>query len=128
MYELKVIDTFSAAHQLSFFKTGCERLHGHNWKVEVCVCGERLNGEGILLDFKELKVSLQEVLGYLDHRFLNELEPFKEMSPSSENLARWIAEEMAKRLKREGVKVTRVVVWESENACASYISPEGFTP
>lgn len=121
MYELRIVDTFSSAHQLSFFTTGCERLHGHNWKVELFVQGKELNVDGILIDFKELKKALQEVLSYLDHRFLNDLEPFKEISPSSENVARWIYEEMSKRLKSSGVMVSKVTVWESENASASYI-------
>lgn len=121
MYELRIIDTFSAAHQLSFFTTGCERLHGHNWKVEVYVQGSELNVDGILIDFKELKKALQEVLNYLDHRFLNDLEPFKTISPSSENVSRWIHQEMTKRLKPYGLIVSKVTVWESENASASYI-------
>lgn len=121
MYELRIIDTFSSAHQLSFFKTGCERLHGHNWKVELFVQGRELNVDGILIDFKELKKALQEVLSYLDHRFLNELEPFKKISPSSENVAKWIHGEMSKKLKSYNLIVSKVTVWESDNASASYI-------
>lgn len=121
MYELKITDEFSAAHQLNFFKTGCERLHGHNWKVEVYVQGKKLNPDGILIDFKELKKILKEVLSPLDHRFLNELEPFNTISPSSENLASFLFKEIQKRLPTKDVKVSKVTVWESDNSCASYL-------
>lgn len=121
MYELKVLGDFSAAHQLNFFKTGCERLHGHNWKVELCVQGNELDENGLLMDFKELKRILNEVLDYLDHRFLNDLEPFKDMSPSSENVARWIFQEVSKKIEKAGIFVSRVTVWESDTACASCV-------
>jgi len=121
MYELRITDEFSAAHQLSFFKTGCERLHGHNWKVEVCVQGKNLNPDGILIDFKELKRIVAEVLSPLDHRFLNEVVPFNTVSPSSENLANYIFNEVQKRLPSNDLRVSRVRVWESDNSCASYL-------
>ena len=55
MYELKVISQFAAAHQLREFEGGCEKLHGHNWKIEVYICGERLGKDGLLVDFRVVK-------------------------------------------------------------------------
>jgi len=48
MYELKVVDHFAAAHQLKMVAKKCENLHGHNWKIEICVTGETLNEAGVL--------------------------------------------------------------------------------
>ncbi|MFP4086115.1 MAG: 6-carboxytetrahydropterin synthase QueD [Desulfobacteraceae bacterium] len=120
MYELKIISDFAAAHQLREFEGGCERLHGHNWKVEVHVKGTTLGENGLLVDFREIKAETQKVLDQLDHRFLNDLPPFQELNPSSENIARHILEGLARKLNGRNVQVYKVSVWESESACASY--------
>ena len=120
MYELKIVSQFAAAHQLREYQGGCENLHGHNWKVEVFVKGEKLGQDGLLIDFRIIKNATKEVLEGLDHTFLNELENFREQNPSSENIARYIFESLDRRLKDENVKVSRVSAWESDSACATY--------
>ena len=122
MWRLKVIDSFSAAHFLRNYKGKCENLHGHNWKVELEVEGERLDETGLLIDFKELKKILKNVLELLDHRLINDIPPFDWQNPSSENIAKFISEKVEERLP-EGVRVASVTVWESERACATYIPP-----
>jgi len=122
MYELKIVSQFAAAHQLRGFEGGCENLHGHNWKIEVCVAGKALNPAGVLIDFGELKQHLSEIIDMLDHKFLNELEYFNDSyPPSSENIAHYITEALQTKIKDPGIMVSRVTAWESENACATYI-------
>lgn len=121
MFELKIITDFAAAHQLKLVAKKCENLHGHNWKIEVCVAGERLNDAGVLMDFGELKSHLAEIVTSLDHRFLNEHEYFKDSNPSSENIARYIAQSLQAKLDGNELKVSRVTAWESDSACAAYI-------
>ncbi len=123
MYELKIISHLAAAHQLREFRGKCERLHGHNWKIEVYVSGEKLGKEGLLIDFRLIKEATEKVLHELDHRFLNELEPFKKINPSSENIARYIYESLGHDLNGEGVRVSKVAAWESDSACATYMGP-----
>ena len=126
MFELKIVAHFAAAHQLLMVAKKCENLHGHNWKIEVCVKGEKLNKAGVLIDFGEFKEKLSEIIQKLDHTFLNELEPFHEgFPPSSENIALYIAEELQASINNPLVQVSRVTSWESENACATYSVPEG---
>lgn len=120
MFELKIVTHFAAAHQLTMVAKQCENLHGHNWKVEVMVAGERLNEAGVLIDFGELKAHVREIIGQLDHKFLNELEIINGQ-PSSENIAVHIAENLQKGLEGTGVRVSRVTTWESHNAAATYI-------
>ena len=120
MYELKIVSQFAAAHQLREYHGGCENLHGHNWKIEVFVQGEELGKDGLLIDFRIIKKATNEFLEELDHRFLNELENFKERNPSSENIARYIFESLSRQLESENVKVSRVSAWESDSACATY--------
>ena len=123
MYELRVVSDFAAAHQLREFNDKCERLHGHNWKVEVYVTGRHLMENGLLIDFKVIKDATKKVLNDLDHQFLNEFGPFKEMNPSSENIARYIYESLTGQLNDDHVKVSKVTAWESDSACATYMGP-----
>jgi len=120
MYELKIISQFAAAHQLRNFKGGCEKLHGHNWKIEVFVCGEEIGEDGLLVDFRDIKDETGKIMDELDHKFLNDLEFFQENNPSSENIARLVFEALSKRLDSESLQVNRVTAWESDSACASY--------
>lgn len=123
MYRLKITDWFSAGHQLKGYQGECEELHGHNFKVELIVAGRKLNSIGLLVDFKELKKLLSQVLEELDHKVLNHLPSFRKSNPSSENIARYISEKISSRLPK-GVKLIEVWVWESESAGASYQSEE----
>lgn len=120
MYELRVRSGFAAAHQLRGYQGSCENLHGHNWKVEVVVLVEELDEIGIGLDFRQIAQVTRELLSTLDHRNLNELEPFTESNPTSENLARWLYSGLGRRLNRPGIRVNRVTVMETEDYAASY--------
>jgi len=120
MYELKITSRFAAAHQLREIRGGCENLHGHNWKIEVYVIGRELGKDGLLIDFRLIKSETKRVIDELDHKFLNELAPFVNMEPSSENIARHIFESISPKLNIQGVKVSKVSAWESDSACASY--------
>ncbi len=123
MFELKVVTHFAAAHQLNMVAKKCENLHGHNWKIEVCVAGKNLNDAGILVDFGELKQNVAEIMKRLDHNFLNELDYFDDNTPpSSENIALYITNSLQTMLKDSEVRVTSVTAWESENACATYLT------
>ena len=65
-------------------------MHGHNWKVEVEITGEKLDKIGMVVDFKEIRKATNLVVDELDHEFLNNLEPFSEDNPTAENIARYI--------------------------------------
>ncbi len=122
MYELKVITDFAAAHKLQMVGEKCENLHGHNWKVEAFIKGARLDEAGVLMDFGVLKKHLADIMDTIDHKFLNELPFFSNgCQPSSENIARYIAQQLEARIQSPGIRVDRVNAWESNNACATYI-------
>jgi len=120
MYELSIEVGFSAAHQLRGYKGNCENVHGHNWRVQISVMAERLNEIEIGMDFRDLKKISREVILPLDHAFLNEVFPFTEKNPSSENIAKWIYDSLKKKINNGNLKVAAVTVWESDAASASY--------
>jgi 6-pyruvoyltetrahydropterin/6-carboxytetrahydropterin synthase len=120
MFELMIETNFSSAHQLRGYKGKCEKVHGHNWKVQVYVLAERLNEIDITIDFHDLKKMTEEIVGQLDHSFLNDIFPFTEKNPSSENIAKWIYDSLRKRLNIDDISLSAVTVWESETASATY--------
>ena len=124
MFEVCVEATFAAAHQLRNYKGKCENLHGHNYKVKVTVGGEKLNATGLIADFGEVKHVLREIVGRLDHRFLNEIKPFIELNPSAENIALYFYQELDKGLKEGSsevpIRVSEVIVWETDTSSATY--------
>jgi 6-pyruvoyltetrahydropterin/6-carboxytetrahydropterin synthase len=119
MYELRVQSHFSAAHALRQYGGDCEQLHGHNWAVEVRLEARELDRRGLAMDFREVKALLGEVLGALDHRFLNDLGPFRVENPSTERIAHYIYDALAPRLPA-GVTLAEVTAWETPGCGATY--------
>ena len=119
MFEIRLETDFAAAHRLREYDGDCERLHGHNWRVRVMLEADRLNALGMAIDFRDAKAILAEVLEDFDHSFLNDLEPFRETNPTTENIAQTIAERMAPRLP-DGVRMGSVTAWESARCSATY--------
>ncbi|TCK60790.1 6-carboxytetrahydropterin synthase QueD [Seleniivibrio woodruffii] len=118
MFRVRVIQQFNGAHNLRNYNGKCENLHGHNWRVEAYLQGDKLNGTEMLVDFTVLKKRLKDILEELDHKYLNEqVEFFVTHNPTSENIARFIYG----RLKETfGTLTERVVVWETDVQAAEY--------
>lgn len=122
MYTLKVEGAFEAAHHISGYPGKCAQLHGHNWVVEAVVKGRELDELGMLVDFKDIKQTLKDILERFDHHYLNELAPFKDgVNPTAENLARIIFEELAGNeiFKRDSV-LAAITVFESPKSSVTY--------
>ena len=123
MYEVTVEDSFAAGHYLRNYRGKCENPHGHNYKVRVTLRGSELDKAGLLLDFKDLKEVIKAIIDRLDHQMLNEVEPFKVLNPSAENLARYFYEQTNGRLKSltsGRVNVKDVTIWETDATTALY--------
>lgn len=122
MFELSVQKTFSSGHALREYKGKCENVHGHNYRVEVRVEGERLNRIGLLVDFTDIKRLVNGVIDRIDHQFLNELEPFDKVNPSAENIAKYFYDEIQNGLAANEVpvRVTSVRLWETDTQSATY--------
>jgi len=119
VFELVVETDFSAAHNLREYKGQCEKLHGHNWKVQVVLKAEKLDKLGMVMDFREVKRVIGEIMNKFDHTYLNELADFKVLNPTTENLSKILYDELKNTLP-PGVKVSRVTTWESERCGAIY--------
>jgi 6-pyruvoyltetrahydropterin/6-carboxytetrahydropterin synthase len=116
MYSIKVEGNFSSAHNLRGYKGKCEDLHGHNWKVEALVCSDKLDKIGMVMDFKLFKKALGDILEKLDHQYLNRVDYFKKVNPTSENIAKYIYDRLKPRVRQ----LTSVTVWENTSSLATY--------
>ncbi len=122
MFEITVEDSFAAGHALRHYRGKCENVHGHNYKVRITLAGNRLEN-GLLYDFKDVKTVVAEIIDRLDHQYLNDIEPFRELNPSAENMAKYLYDEARARLRQatDGrVQVKRVRVWETDTTTATY--------
>ncbi|MDH5710632.1 MAG: 6-carboxytetrahydropterin synthase QueD [Gammaproteobacteria bacterium] len=119
-YQLKVITEFASAHTLRDYPGACSRMHGHNWKVELEAIATKLDEVGMGVDFKKMKMVAREVGDRLDHRYLNELEPFTKINPTAENIAAYLYREISAKLNTDTIKVSAVTLWETERACVKY--------
>ncbi len=123
MYEVSVEETFSAGHALRGYKGKCENPHGHNYRVRVNVAGERLDSIGLLFDFADLKRILRDLIGDVDHKFLNDQAPFDAINPSAENIAKFLYEEASKQIRQlpNAPRIRSITVWETDETSATYI-------
>ncbi|MGA2251788.1 6-carboxytetrahydropterin synthase QueD [Terracidiphilus sp.] len=123
MYEVTVDASFSSGHYLRNYHGRCENPHGHNYKVRVTLIGKDLDQTGLLLDFKQLKHVMRPVIDRIDHQMLNDLEPFTEINPSAENLARYFYDQTSEQLREMTsgrVRVKECTIWETDTTSASY--------
>ena len=123
MFEVSVEETFSSGHALRGYRGKCENVHGHNYRVRVTLTGPKLNDIGLLVDFTELKRVLRGVIAVIDHQFLNDLDPFRTVNPSAENLAKYFYDETRRGLSDlpEGAAITEVIVWETDTSSARFL-------
>jgi len=119
-YTLKIVTDFAAAHALRDYTGECSRLHGHNWKLEVEVEASALDTAGMGVDFKVIKDAAKTLVNELDHRNLNELEPFDQINPTAENIAAHFFRGLSNTLNDDRVHISAVTIWETERACVRY--------
>ena len=121
MFVVTVQAHYDSAHFLRNYKGKCERMHGHRYVVEVALATEELDRAGIAFDFVDVKRELRAIADYLDHENLNELPPFDVLEPSAEEQARWIYQELGRKLpERMRTAVLYVKVWETPTSFTTY--------
>lgn len=120
MYKINVTSSFSAAHKLNGYEGACKNLHGHNWKVRAGINCTKTDEIGLSIDFGIVKKHLNELMENLDHKCLNDIEPFTKNNPTSENISKWLFDELSTRLNSETATVCEIEVWESEKSSIIY--------
>jgi 6-pyruvoyltetrahydropterin/6-carboxytetrahydropterin synthase len=113
--------TFEAAHHLVDYVGGPEPVHGHSWTIEVALGSEKLGTYDLSVDFVPTESLVKELASRLHDRDLNTIPPFDRKNASAENVALWIADEIAKAgLLKDGVRLEEVTVWEGPRNSVTY--------
>jgi len=120
MYQLFVEEHFDAAHYLRNYHGKCENLHGHRFKVVLCLEATKLGESGLAYDFAQLKRHLREAIAQFDHACLNDIPPFNEIEPSCENIAATVYKKIQPYFPESAAKLARIEVWESPTSGAAY--------
>lgn len=116
MFELSVVDHFSAAHQVKGYPGDCADIHGHTYRVQVRVSVKKLDRLGMSIDFRRVKRTLHTITKRMDHKTLNKLSFFKRYNATAEYIAMYIYHEMKKKI----ALITSVTVWEGTNSSVTY--------
>ena len=99
----------------------CNNFHGHNYYIEVTLAGTPDPESNYVMDLKLLKQIIhEEILDKVDHKFLNEIDMFKDVIPTTENMAVSFWKALADKVKRENVSLYSVKLYETENNFVEY--------
>ncbi len=111
--KLGVLMDFSAAHSLPRHPGKCKNLHGHTYKVEIVVEGEKKADTECVADFAEVKAVVEELLELVDHKLLNEIIEY----PTSENIALFLKRQLEANLEGSdlGVSLYSIKIWEGSD-------------
>jgi len=123
MFDIFVKTHFAGAHHLRDYPGDCENPHGHNWKVNVTVRANELDNLGMGIDFKVLKAIVKQAVDKLDHRDLNNMAVFKDINPSSENIAKYLFSELKGPLTHERYCLYCVEILETDSSGLIYYGP-----
>ncbi|MBN1369215.1 MAG: 6-carboxytetrahydropterin synthase QueD [Dehalococcoidaceae bacterium] len=122
MYLVNVERHFDAAHYLRGYQGKCESLHGHRYQVAVRLKVNGTDETGLAYDFTRLKKEVDVLLERFDHTCLNEVEPFREINPSAENIARTVYHGLEAALGKlpAGAALDAVTIWESPDSWVEF--------
>ncbi|HMS33515.1 MAG TPA: 6-carboxytetrahydropterin synthase [Ignavibacteria bacterium] len=122
---------FSSSHQLDnpnlskekneeiFGK--CNNFHGHNYYIEVTLAGTPDKDSSYVMDLKLLKIIIhEEILDKVDHKFLNELEMFRDVIPTTENMVIKFWAALEPKVNRSNVKLYSIRLYETEKNYVEY--------
>ncbi len=129
-------EVFSAAHRLynpKFSDEENERIydkcnnpnwHGHNYVLEITVCGIPDANTGYLIDLKELKRIIKEtIISKVDHKNLNlDVDFLRDVIPTLENLAIAFWKELEPKIT--SCRLYKIKLYETENNVVEYFGEQ----
>ncbi|KXK04583.1 MAG: 6-carboxytetrahydropterin synthase [Ignavibacteriaceae bacterium] len=99
----------------------CNNFHGHNYYIEVTLEGTPDPESGYVMDLKLLKKIIRdEILIHVDHKFLNEVDMFKNLIPTTENMAMKFWEVLEPKINRDNVRLYSIRLYETEKNFFEY--------
>ena len=129
MFSVTVRDHMMVAHSFTGAGFGpAQRLHGATFVVDATFRGTDLDADGVVVDIGAAAELLHTVLGELTYRNLDDEPDFAGINPTTEVLARVVADRLVARigdgaLGGPGPEALTVTLHESHVAWASYDRP-----
>lgn len=120
MYEVCVSAQFEAAHRLEGNFGPATRMHGHTYRLEAIVTGERLQPDGTLFDISQLQAAVQAVVADLHYRDLGTVEGLRDINTTAEHVAYYCWRRIAAALSGAGLTTLTVRIWENPQVYAAY--------
>lgn len=117
MLTVSVETCFWASHQLTLPDGSKESVHSHNWSVTAEVGRDEMDNMGLVMDFHRLREMLNDIVAEFDNVKLDEVDYFRPMNSTAENVAKYIFEKLQLSLP-EDVRLQSVVVVE-EPGCST---------
>lgn len=122
---------FCYGHRLMQHTGKCRHLHGHSVKASISIQADKLNEQGMVCDFSEVRDCVSEYVdSVLDHNFLlHKDDPLIPLLLANEErflaldehpTAEYLSKLIYQHVKRRGFNVSQVVLWETASAYACY--------
>jgi 6-pyruvoyltetrahydropterin/6-carboxytetrahydropterin synthase len=119
-FEVGASRPLRALHRLPWGSEAERRPHEHDYRIEVVVARDGLDQRGVVCDLDVLRAGLDDVLGRLEGRDLDEIRPANADGVTVEILAQWLHRSLAEVVRRAGGDVLAIRVWEAPDAFGGY--------
>jgi 6-pyruvoyltetrahydropterin/6-carboxytetrahydropterin synthase len=109
-----------ALHRLPWGTEAEREPHEHDYRIEVVVERDGLDDRGVVCDLDVLRAGLDDVLGRLEGRDLDEMVAADADGVTVELLARWLHGSLTDVVRRAGGEALAIRVWEAPDAFGGY--------
>src|SRR3972149_11067171 len=117
MYHIaKRMKTVCSSHVIEGHEGKCQRLHGHNWVVEIGLSSTELDTINRVVDFSDLGDFLSKIHSEIDHQHLNDV--LQEENCTAEFMSKWIYDQFIEAFPSFTDHLVRI--WETPDSYAEY--------
>jgi 6-pyruvoyltetrahydropterin/6-carboxytetrahydropterin synthase len=109
-----------ALHRIPWLPPPEGDLHAHDYRVEVVVERETLDGRGMVCDLDVVVAALNEAVAELEGKDLDSIRPPEAEAVTVEILARWFHARLGDAIRAAGGEELAVRVWESPTEFGGY--------
>jgi 6-pyruvoyltetrahydropterin/6-carboxytetrahydropterin synthase len=119
-FEVGTSAALRALHRIPWLPPPEGDLHAHDYRVEVVVQREALDGRGMVCDLDIVEAALREAVAELEGKNLDSIRPPEAEAVTVEILARWFHARLGDAIHAAGGEELAVRVWESPTAFGGY--------
>jgi 6-pyruvoyl-tetrahydropterin synthase len=119
-YKMAIDIFFNARHFVQEEEsTGAEHAHSYRLQVQ-CQSPTLSTTDHSVVGFNVIYDRMNQMIKAYNNQLLNDLPPFRQLRPTTENLAAIIFQQLDRRLQDLPVELTAVTLWESPTKAITY--------